>query len=288
MRPASASIGLAASRVRFEEKAIMAALERRRVPFRQLDTRALWLDLDGDPPVPHALVLNREIAQTRSAYLTRLLEAFGVPTINPARVVELCSDKLLTSIRLRQAGLPTPRTAVALSTAAAAGAMERLGFPVVVKPLIGSWGRLLALVRDQESASALLEHREALPAPQARIVYVQELIDKPGRDIRVIVVGEEPLGATYRTAEQWRTNAARGAVSVRCPLSDDLSKLAVAAAQAVAGEVVGVDLLEGSDGGLYVLEVNHNVEFRGFQAAHAGRVDVADAIVAYALGRVTA
>jgi [lysine-biosynthesis-protein LysW]--L-2-aminoadipate ligase len=279
-------IVVAASRVRSEEKAIMAAFERRRVPFRQLDTRKLWLDFDGQPPVTHKLVLNREIAQTRSTYLARLMEAFGVPCVNSARVVELCSDKLLTSIKLRQAGLPTPRTAVALSTDAATGAMEQLGFPVVVKPLVGSWGRLLALVRDREAAVALLEHREAMPAPQARIVYVQELIRKPGRDIRVIVVGEEPLGATYRTAEQWRTNAARGAVSVRCPLSDDISKLAIAAAQAVAGEVVGVDLLEGSDGELYVIEVNHNVEFRGFQAAHAGRLDVADAIVGYALGRV--
>jgi [lysine-biosynthesis-protein LysW]--L-2-aminoadipate ligase len=288
MPQVSASVGLAASRVRFEEKAIMAALERRRVPFQQLDTRTLWFDLDERLRLPHALVLNREIAQTRSAYLARLVESFGVPAINPARVVELCSDKLLTSIRLRQAGLPTPRTAVALTTAAAAGAMERLGFPVVVKPLVGSWGRLLALVRDHDAATALLEHREALPAPQARIVYLQELIDKPGRDIRVIVVGEEPLGATYRIADQWRTNAARGAVSVRCPLADDLSKLAVAAAQAVGGEVVGVDLLEGPGGELYVLEVNHNVEFRGFQAAHGERVDVADAIVGYALRRVAA
>jgi [lysine-biosynthesis-protein LysW]--L-2-aminoadipate ligase len=288
MELASAPIGLAASRVRFEEKAIMAALERRRVPFQQLDTRVLWLDLHEWPRLPHALVLNREISQTRSAYLARLLEALDVPAVNPARAVELCGDKLLTSIRLRQAGLPTPRTAVALSTAAAPGAMERLGFPVVVKPLVGSWGRLLALVRDHEAATALLEHRDALPAPQARIVYLQELIDKPGRDIRVIVVGDEPLGATYRTADQWRTNAARGAVSVRCPLADDLSKLAVAAAQAVSGEVVGVDLLEGAGGELYVLEVNHNVEFRGFQAAHAGRVDVAAAIVDYALRRLAA
>jgi len=283
MQRHGAAVGVAASRVRFEEKAIMAALERRRVPFQPFDTRTLWLDLQGEPRLPYAVVLNREIAQTRSAYLARLLESFDVPTINPARAVEVCGDKFLTSTRLHRAGLPTPRTALALTTGAAASAMEQLGFPVVVKPLVGSWGRMVALVRDREAAAAVLEHREAMPAPQARIVYLQELVDKPGRDIRVIVVGTEPLGATYRTAGQWRTNAAQGAVSTRCPLTDDLAKLAVAAAEAVGAEVAGVDLLEGRDGELYVLEVNHNVEFRGFHAAHGDRVDVAGAIVGHAL-----
>jgi [lysine-biosynthesis-protein LysW]--L-2-aminoadipate ligase len=275
---------LLASRIRVEEKMIMAAMDRRGVPYRQLDTRALAVALPAADGAPVArAALHREIGQTRGRYAARLLAAAGVPGVNTPEVIETCGDKLLTSLALDSAGVPTPRTTVALGTEAALSGMARIGYPVVVKPLVGSWGRLAAVVRDPETARTVLEHRAALPSPQQHIVYVQELIDKPDRDIRVVVVGDRVLGAIYRRGPDWRTNVARGADSEPCPLTDELVRLARGAARAVGGGVLGVDLVEDRDGRLYVLEVNNTVEFRGFQAAHGEDVDVAGAIVDHLL-----
>jgi [lysine-biosynthesis-protein LysW]--L-2-aminoadipate ligase len=295
--PAAAPLALVASRVRYEEKRLLEAAERRRVPCLQVDPRTVWMELTvADRPHPggsggppgwspgwSGVALNREVSHTRGLYLARLLEAKGVPTVNPAAVAEVCGDKLLTSLALERAGLPTPRTALALTSAAALEAAEVLGYPVVTKPLVGSWGRLAAVLRDREAAEAVLEHRDALPSPQQHVVYLQELIDKPGRDLRAIVVGDRVLGACYRRADGWRTNGARGASFTPCPPDPALDRLALAAAAAVGGGVLGVDLLEDRDGALQVLEVNHTVEFRGFQEAVGDRVDVAGAIVGHAL-----
>ncbi|MEV4258409.1 lysine biosynthesis protein LysX [Spirillospora sp. NPDC049652] len=279
MRP----LAVLASRVRYEEKRVFAALERRGVPYTHLDTRRFSAELGGGAAEPpFAAALNREISHSRGLYASLLLEARGVRTVNRSGVIEVCGDKLRTSLALERAGVPTPRTAVALSTDGGADAAERMGFPVVVKPLAGSWGRLVAAAPDRAAAETLMEHRAALPSPQQHIVYLQEFVEKPGRDIRVIVAGDEVVGATYRYGDGWRTNAARGARSEPCPLVPELATPALAAARAVGGGVLGVDLVEGPDGPL-VLEVNHTVEFQGFQAAHGDALDVADAIVSYAL-----
>lgn len=284
--PAARPVVVLASRVRTEEKQLLAALDRRSVRYVQFDTRRMQADIMVDAVARYSLALCREIAHTRALYASRLLEAVGTPTVNTARVIEICGDKLLTSLELARARLPTPRTAVALTPEASLRAMKRIGYPVVVKPLTGSWGRLAAIVRDDETAQTVIEHRAALPSPQQNIVYVQELIDKPGRDIRVVVVGDRVLGATFRRSRDWRTNVARGAVSAPCPVTVELESLALASARAVGGGVLGVDILEDGNGQLLVLEVNHNVEFRGFQAAHQGRIDVAGAIVDHLLTQV--
>jgi [lysine-biosynthesis-protein LysW]--L-2-aminoadipate ligase len=278
------SLAVLASRVRFEEKEIFAALERRSVRYTHLDTRQFAAAAGG--PAPDAghfdAVLCREISLSRAYYACLLLEAQGAATVNRPEVIGTCGDKARTSLLLAAAGLATPRTVVALTCEAALEAAEKLGFPVVAKPLTGSWGRLVTVLRDRQEAQAVLEHRAVLPTPQQHVVYLQELIDKPGRDIRVLVAGDEVVGATYRYSTQWRTGVAGGATSRPCPLSPELTGLALGAAQAVGGGFLGVDLVEGPDG-LYVLEVNHTPEFRGFREAHGDAIDVADAIVAHLL-----
>ncbi|NDU73884.1 lysine biosynthesis protein LysX [Actinomadura sp. DSM 109109] len=274
-----------ASRVRYEEKRIFAALERRGVPYAHVDTRRFSAELGTGTARErpgYAAALNREISHSRGLYASMVLEARGVPVVNPPEVIAVCGDKLRTSLALERAGVRVPRTVVALTPEEGVAAAERLGFPAVVKPLTGSWGRLAAAVRDREAAQAVLEHRAALPSPLQHIVYLQELVDKPGRDIRVIVAGDGVVGAAYRYADGWRTNAALGARSEPCPVTPELADPALRAAKAVGGGVLGVDLIEGPDGPL-VLEVNHNVEFRGLHDAHGGDVDVADAIVSHLL-----
>ncbi|MGW6056047.1 RimK family alpha-L-glutamate ligase [Streptomyces sp. NPDC055189] len=273
----AASFAVLASRVRTDEKALFAAFDRRAIAYQHIDSRGWWHQLGDRGPRP--VVLNREIGLARATYAAHALEAAGATVVNSARATELCGDKWRTSAALAEAGIPTPRTALALTPEAALTALDTIGYPAVVKPLHGSWGRLIAALPDRQTAETILEYAAALPSPQARIVYVQEWIAKPGRDIRVVVVGGDAVAATYRRAEDWRTNVARGAVSEPCPLTPDLAKLAVLAAQAVDADIAGVDLIEDETGELLVLEVNHGVEFSGLQQALGDTVGVADRIV---------
>lgn len=284
--PGTASIAVLASLIRADERRLLAALENRGVRCEQVDCRTLWSTAGG--PAGGAArrwrgVLNREIGQVRAAYAARMLEAADVPVLNSAAATEICGDKWRTSLALAAAGLPTPRTALGLTPEAALAALEEIGYPALVKPLVGSWGRMIATLRDRAMAEDLFEYVGALPGPQSHLVYVQELIRKPGRDIRAIVVGGEVLGAMYRIAEGTRTNVARGARTRRCQETAELTKLAVAAAGATGADIAAVDLIEDADGGLLVLEVNHRAEFSGFQAAMGDRTDVADRIACHLL-----
>jgi [lysine-biosynthesis-protein LysW]--L-2-aminoadipate ligase len=271
-------IAVLASQVRADERGLFEAMERRGVQYQQVDTRHMWSSADARARRWRG-VLNREIGQVRALYAARMCEALGMPVVNSAEAIEVCGDKWQTSLALTAASLPTPRTALGLTSEAALAALEEIGYPALIKPLVGSWGRLIVTLRDAGMAEEVFEYVKALPGPQSHLVYVQELIAKPDRDIRAIVVGGELLGASYRIAAGTRTNVARGAGTQRCPETAELTKLAVAAAAAVAADIAAVDLIENEAGQLLILEVNHRVEFSGFQAAMGDRVDVAGRIV---------
>ncbi|MEV4070021.1 lysine biosynthesis protein LysX [Nonomuraea fuscirosea] len=258
MRP----IVVLVSRIRVEEKLLLGELERRGIPVEVLDTRtaAFGMErLDGR----YRGVLSREISHTRNLYASRLLEHAGLRVVNDSKVVALCGDKLLTTLALREARLPVPRCMVTLTPGAALEALDGFGYPAVVKPLTGSWGRLAARLGGRDAAEAVLEHREALPGPANQITYVQEYIDKPGRDIKAYVLGGEVVGAIYKVSSQWRTNTARGGHTQVCPLDDDLVKLLGATAEAIGDGVLGIDVIEDRDGNRFVNEVNHTPEFHG-------------------------
>jgi [lysine-biosynthesis-protein LysW]--L-2-aminoadipate ligase len=271
-------VGLLASRIRLEEKWLLDAFAHRHVSVDRVDPRELMFALDT-PVLPWRVVLNREISATRAHYAALSLEAAGVPTINSAYASEMCGDKWRTSLALNRAGVPTPRASLALTPDAALVEIERLGYPVVLKPLSSSWGRRVSLIRDPDAAQAVLDHCAALPSPQAQLIYLQAFVDKPDRDIRVVVVGDSAIGAVYRSATGWRTNVARGATSTACHLHGELADLAVRAARAVGAQIAGVDVVEDTDGRLLVLEVNSGVEFAGLQRALGEPCDVAGAIV---------
>lgn len=283
-RPHDGGIAVIASRIGADEKRLFDAFDRRAVPFETVDTRGQWFLAGGRAP-SCGLALNREIGQVRAVYAARCLASAGVEVVNSADATELCGDKWRTTTAVQAAGLPTPRTALGLTPQAALAALDCIGYPALIKPLVGSWGRLIARLPDRAGAEAVLEYLAALPGPQSHLAYVQELIDKPGRDIRVLVVGGEVLGAVYRTGDALRTNVALGGQTRPCEVTPELTKLSIAAAAAVGADIAGVDLIEDRDGRLLVLEVNHRAEFTGFQAALADRVDVADRVVEYLLER---
>ena len=254
-------LAVVASRVRLEEKLLFEALERRRIPYRQLDERQLVMALDGATG-DYTAVISRCMSNTRSMYVARLFEAQGAIVVNRSQVIETCGDKALTSLALVQAGVPIPRTEIALTPEAALAALDRFGYPAVIKPVSGSWGRLLAKVNDREAAEAILEHKQVLGSPAHAIIYIQEYIAKPDRDIRVIVMGEQVICAMYRHSPHWITNTARGGRASNCPVKGAVGDLALRAAEAVGGGVLAIDLIETADGRLLVNEVNHTMEFR--------------------------
>ncbi|MEU0357521.1 RimK family alpha-L-glutamate ligase [Streptomyces cyaneofuscatus] len=277
-QPGEGGIAVLASRIGADEKRLFDAFDRRGIPFDHLDTRGQWFSAEQRQP-PRRIVLNREIGQFRAAYAARSLTEAGAEVVNSADAIEVCGDKWRTTMALQAAGIPTPRTALGLTPKATLAALDSIGYPALIKPLVGSWGRLVVRLPDRAGAEGVLEYVAALPGPQSHLGYVQELIDKPGRDIRAIVVGGELLGAVYRTGELWRTNVALGARTLPCEATPEITKLSVAAAAAVGADIAGVDLIEDADGRLLVLEVNHRVEFTGFQSALGDQVDVADRIV---------
>lgn len=274
-------IGVLYSRVRVEEKWIFAALEKRGIDFDRLDDRAVSFDLDDAAPwKQYDAVLERSISFTSGLYALRILNAFGVPTVNTAAVAEACGDKLTTSSLLFQAGLPQPRNLVAFTPESALEALEKLGYPAVVKPVVGSWGRLLAKINDRDAAEAIFEHKAMLGSTQHQVFYIQEYIEKPGRDIRAVVIGERVLTAMYRNSPHWITNTARGGEGELCPITPEIEELCLKAAKAVGGGVLAVDLIEHPHRGFLINEVNHTMEFHTLQPLSG--VDIAGEIIDYA------
>jgi [lysine-biosynthesis-protein LysW]--L-2-aminoadipate ligase len=255
-------IGILCSRVRVEEKLIFAALEERGIDFERVDARQATFDLNDSNLGEYDAVLVRCISHSRAYYLTRWLESIGVPAVSPHSAIATCGDKLLTSAALQEAGVPIPRTQIAFTSEAALETIEEMGYPVVLKPVFGSWGRLLSKVGDRCAAEALLEHKQVLGGYQHAIFYIQEYVDKPGRDIRTFVVGDETIAAIYRYSSHWITNTAREGTATNCPITPEIDHLSRTAARAVGEGIVAVDILETSTGQLLVSEVNHTPEFR--------------------------
>ncbi len=275
-------IGVLYTRVRVEEKWIFEALDQRGIPFDKIDDRQIGLNL-AEPGVwlDYDVVLERSLSYKNGLYTTQVLNSWGIPTVNMASVAATCGDKLATSAALTQAGVPQPRVWVAFTAEAALEIMETVGYPVVLKPVIGSWGRLLAKINDREAAEAILEHKEILGSFQHSVFYIQEYIHKPGRDIRSFVIGNQTVCAIYRSSSHWITNTARGGKAEVCPVTPEINDISVRAAQAVGGGVVAIDILEDPDRGYLINEVNHTMEFHS--TVPLTGVDLPGMLVDYAL-----
>jgi len=276
-------VSVLCSRVRVEEKLIFQALQDRGVDSERIDDEAIILGLT-EGLSGYDVVLIRCLSHSRALYASKLLGENGQRTVNTYEVIATSGDKLLTSLALAKRGVPTPRTRVAFTAQSALETIEQMGYPVVLKPLNGSWGRLLAKINDRDAAETILEHKHTLGGYLHSIFYIQEYIEKPGRDIRTLVVGDEVVYAMYRRSDHWITNTARGGEALPCPLSPEIRELSLAAAQAVGGGILAVDLMETADGHLLVNEVNHTPEFHG--AAKVADVDIAGKMADYVLQQV--
>jgi [lysine-biosynthesis-protein LysW]---L-2-aminoadipate ligase len=267
--------------LRVEEKYLLDELERRpEIEITRIDDGESIFDITKKPAEVDIL-FERSISYSRGIYISRIFEAHGIPAVNSSVVAELCGDKYVTSQLMVQNGLPTPRVIMAFDEESALRAVEEIGYPCVLKPVVGSWGRLLAKVDNRSSAESIIEHKAALGINH-QVFYVQEYINKPGRDIRAFVIGEELICAIYRSSEDWITNTARGGIATNCPITDEMSALCQRAARAVGGGLLALDLFE-TENGFTINEINHTMEFRNSIATTG--VNIPEKMVQYLINK---
>lgn len=270
-------------KIRFEEKTIYSKIKEKGLDASLVDGKSITFDTEATnlDPVFGDIIFQRMISYNRGLYLTYCLEQLGLPVINSFNVSEICGNKLITSIVLKKNNVPTPKTTFAFSAESARECMKNLGYPLVVKPIIGSWGRGVYQIKDQSMAEMLLDTRQNNDNSFSRIYYFQELIDRPTRDVRCIVIGDEIVASVYRysSENEWRTNVAVGGRTEEAPMSSELQEIVLKASNAVGGGILGVDLMEDKKRGYLVHEVNNTVEFRG--ASAVSKSDIAGSMTDY-------
>ena len=253
-------VGFLYTRLRVEEKYLIDELERRtNVTVVKINDGDQYFDISNIKE-PVDVLFERSISYSRGLYISRIYEAHDIPVVNTSQVAERCGDKYITSQILVRENIPTPRVLMAFDEGSALQAVDTLGYPCVLKPVVGSWGRLLAKVDNRHAAEAFIEHKATLGVNH-QVFYIQEYIQKPGRDIRAFVIGEEPIAAIYRSSDNWITNTARGGIATNCPLTPELMDICQKTARAMGGGLLAIDVFE-SDNGFTINEVNHTMEFR--------------------------
>ncbi|MEM3143771.1 MAG: lysine biosynthesis protein LysX [Candidatus Nitrosotenuis sp.] len=243
----------------------------------QLSTESKRDDIDfGD------VVLERCVSYYRGLHFTACLEFLNVPVINTHPVAEVCGNKMITSLLLKKHQVPTPKTYFAFSSEEATKMIEKLGYPIVIKPIIGSWGRGVMPLRDKDTTEAIIEMRDIEDGSHDRIYYLQEMIKRPPRDIRAITVGEQVVGAMYRKSQgDFKTNIALGGDPELCEVTNEIEDLCLRASKAVGGGILGIDMMEDEDRGLIVHEVNNTVEFKGL--ARVAKKNIPEEMIKFAL-----
>jgi [lysine-biosynthesis-protein LysW]--L-2-aminoadipate ligase len=232
------------------------------------------------------VVLERCVSYFRGLHFTASLEFMDIPVLNKFEVANICGNKMFMTLLLKKNNIPTPKTYFSFSSQSAAENLEKVGFPLVIKPVIGSWGRGVMPLKDKDTMEAVFEIRDITDSPHDRIYYLQELIKRPPRDIRVITVGDEPIAAMYRKSSDggFKTNIALGADPELCEITKEMEDMAVKASKAMGGGILGIDMMEDDEKGLVVHEVNNTVEFKGL--ARVAQRNIPKEMVEYALNYI--
>jgi [lysine-biosynthesis-protein LysW]--L-2-aminoadipate ligase len=231
------------------------------------------------------VVLERCVSYFRGLHFTASLEFMDVPVLNKFQVANQCGNKMFMTLLLKKHNVPTPKTYFSFSSESATENIERVGYPLVIKPVIGSWGRGVMQLKDKDTADALFEIRDITDSPHDRIFYLQELINRPPRDIRVITIGDDPIAAMYRKSSgSFKTNIALGADPELCEITKEIEDIAIKASKAMGGGILGIDIMEDEKRGLVVHEVNNTVEFKGL--ARVSRRNIPKEMIEYALNYV--
>ena len=267
--------------IRWEEKALFDSGKKKGINVEMVNCKNLFLNLDKTKE-KFDTVIQRCVSYYRSLHSTAALEGKGINVINSLNASIFAGNKLFTHMLLQKNGIPTPFSAIAFSQEAALDALEKRGYPMVLKPTVGSWGRMIALLKDRDSAEGIMESRERM-YPIYQVYYLEEFVQRPPRDIRAIVIGDRVVAAIYRYSGdgQWKTNMALGGRAEECKVTKDLEDVCVKAKNAVKGQIVGVDLMESKKNGLVVHEVNNTTEYKN--TVRVTGVDIPALMIDYAL-----
>lgn len=231
------------------------------------------------------VVLERCVSYFRGLHFTASLEFMDIPVLNKFEVANICGNKMFMTLLLKKNNIPTPKTYFSFSSESAAENLDKVGFPLVIKPVIGSWGRGVMPLKDKDAMEAVFEIRDITDSPHDRIYYLQELIQRPPRDIRVITAGDEPIAAMYRKSSGgFKTNIALGADPEICEITKEMEDMAVKASKAMGGGILGIDMMEDDERGLVVHEVNNTVEFKGL--ARVAQRNIPKEMIEFALKHV--
>ena len=243
----------------------------------QINTDSRKNDLDlGD------VVLERCVSYFRGLHFTAGLEFLDVPVLNRFEVANVCGNKMFMTLLLKKHNVPTPKTYFSFSSQSAMENIEKVGYPLVIKPVIGSWGRGVMPLKDRDTTDAIFEIREITDSPHDRIYYLQEMINRPPRDIRVITIDDRPIAAMYRKSTGgFKTNIALGADPELCEITKEMEDMAAKASQAMGGGILGIDMMEDEEKGLVVHEVNNTVEFKGL--ARVSKQNIPKEMIEFAL-----
>lgn len=275
-------LGILYSQLREDEHALIAAARKQGVEPVLLRAEEAIFDLQANrviAPGAVEVVLERTVDHFVAYYSLLLFEQAGVRTVNTSDVARICGDKLLTTLAFQEAGVPTPRTEIAFSAEIALQSIDDLGYPVMLKPLTGDKGALVARLNDFDAAKAVIEHKDRLGQHDHSIYYLQEYLqNRPGRDIRAFVIGEEVVKAVYLIANKATSSADLNQTVIECPLTPEIEQIALAAARAVGGGVLAVDLIEDGDK-LVAIEVDYTIEMSALGLTE----ELAPRIIAYAL-----
>jgi [lysine-biosynthesis-protein LysW]---L-2-aminoadipate ligase len=276
----SSSLTILYDTIRWEEKALYEAARNRGIKVNKIDCRYLSIDLNQAEASAYkdTIIIQRCVSYFKSIHSTSALEGLGANIVNSLHTATSCGNKLFAHMELQKAGIKTPRAISAFSEESAISSLSALGYPAVIKPTIGSWGRLIALLRDKDAAKAVIEDRMHM-FPLYQIYYFEEFINRPPRDIRAIVIGDKVVAAIYRYSMngEWKTNMALGGRAEVCPITKELEDICIKATNAVAGKIVGVDLMESKEHGLMVHEINNTTEFKN--TVHVTGVDIAGLMI---------
>lgn len=277
-------IGMLTDMIREDEKLIIDAAKRKGVRLEAIDTSEKSFnitDFRDNQFKDFDVFLQRCVSILRGLYITKILESYGYTVVNDFQSSYTCNDKVQCSIALAKNNVPTPETFVSFTEESGLHALKKLGYPAIIKPVSGSWARLVAKVNDEDAAKSIMEDRKMMGAAYG-VFYLQRHVNKPNRDIRATIIGGKVVAAIYRNVDgDWRTNTARGAVATKCEITPEIEELSLNAAKAMGEGMFGVDIMEDGEG-YVVQEVNHSFEFKNVQRVTG--VDIAGEIIEYLKG----
>ncbi len=250
--------------LRWEEKSLIDAAKKKDIKLEVINCRENPIDLDKDEfTYCDDIILQRCVSYYNNLHSTAAFEGLGAKMINSLYTAIMCGNKLFTHMELAKSGIAIPKAFCAFSNQSAMDILNKNGYPKVIKPVVGSWGRMVALLKDKEAAEAVIEDREHM-YPLYHVFYFEEFVKRPPRDIRCIVVGNKVVAAIYRYSgdNEWKTNMALGGKAEACKVTNEMEGLCLKVAKTLKGEILGVDLMESDENGLLVHEVNNTTEFK--------------------------